>query len=291
MCLVLVLVFLFGLGLFVISNQKQPEFAVVTTNFPAYDFARAIVGEENVKLIVPPGSDLHDFEPTPSDIKAIKKADLLIYNGGESETWLQEIHSLPKNTIRMLDLVEPITLTEHGHAEVDEHIWTDSKNAELILSEIAKTASKIWPQKSTEFQANLAEYTAKITEKDQLIADLVDNSKRKTLVVGDRFPLNYFVKAYHLDYDAAFSSCGHETEPDAKTIAKLIDKVKAQKIPVVLKLELSNGKVAETIAKATGAKVMEFNSYHNISADDFEKGVTYVDLMQKNYEVLQEALK
>ena len=94
-----------------------------------------------------------------------------------------------------------------------------------------------------------------------------------------------------MEYLAAFPGCAEETEADAKTIADLIDQVNNESIPVVFKIELSDGSIAKTIASETNAEVLEFNSMHNISKQDFDSGLTYVDIMKKNQKVLEKALK
>ena len=124
----------------------------------------------------------------------------------------------------------------------------------------------------------------------KIAKDIVKNGKRKEIIFGDRFPLRYFVDEYGLSYYAAFPGCSEQTEASAKTISFLIDKVKDDNIPVVFHIELSNGKIANTIAKETGAKVLEFKIAHNISQKDFDAGVTYVDIMKDNIKVLKEAL-
>ncbi|MDR2501621.1 MAG: metal ABC transporter substrate-binding protein, partial [Oscillospiraceae bacterium] len=118
-----------------------------------------------------------------------------------------------------------------------------------------------------------------------------EGAARKTIVLGDRFPFRYFADAYGLDYFAAFPGCSTETEPSAATVAFLIDKIREERIPVVFHIELSNGKMAETIAEDTGAKVLELHSCHNISRDDFQAGKTYIDIMNANVEALKEALR
>ena len=95
---------------------------------------------------------------------------------------------------------------------------------------------------------------------------------------------------YNLSYYAAFPGCSEQTEASAKTISFLIDKVKNDKIPVVFHIELSNGNIAKTISKETGAKVLEFNAAHNISQSNFDAGVTYASIMKDNIKVLKEAL-
>jgi zinc transport system substrate-binding protein len=120
---------------------------------------------------------------------------------------------------------------------------------------------------------------------------LVDAAARKTIVFGDRFPFRYFADAYGLDYDAAFPGCSTETEASAATVKLLIDKVNAEKIPVVFHIELSNENISNTISEATGAKVLLLHACHNISKADFEAGKTYIDLMTANVDALKEALQ
>ena len=118
----------------------------------------------------------------------------------------------------------------------------------------------------------------------------MEQSENKTLLFGDRFPFLYFVREYGLDYYAAFPGCSSETEPNAATIAFLIDKGREEKIPVVLKEKMSNDNIASAIAEETGSKVCSLYACHNIPAEDFENGETYVSLMNKNLVVLKEAL-
>lgn len=174
--------------------------------------------------------------------------------------------------------------------EIDEHVWTSPKNAKEIVNKILAEISKIDKNEENKLKQNAKEYSDKLDEIDGKIRAMVKVAKRKEIIVGDRFPFRYFVDEYGLKYYAAFPGCSEQTEANAKTISFIVKKVKEDKIPVVLKIELSNGLVAETVAKETGAKVEEFQSAHNISEKDFEAGVTYVDLMKRNLEVLTKAL-
>ena len=134
------------------------------------------------------------------------------------------------------------------------------------------------------------DYVLELNKIDSKIRDIVENSKRKELIFGDRFPFRYFTHEYDLTYYAAFPGCSEASEASSKTISFLIKKVKEDNIPVVLHIELSNNKIAETIAKESNAKVLEFNSAHNISKSDFDAGITYIDIMKNNIDVLKEAL-
>lgn len=283
------------------NKEGEDSISIVCTNFPPYDFARNIAGDNaSVKLLVPPGSDTHSYDPTPKDIIAVSNADIFIYGGGESDEWANEIleaaSSKPGSIIAMTDLVntfsEELKEGMEGEQEegADEHVWTSPKNAQVICVSIADALCKADEKNAQLYRSNLAEYCARLEELDTELRDIVASAKRKTLVFGDRFPFRYLTEEYGIDYYAAFPGCAEMTEPSAKTVSFLIDKVKAEKIPVVLYTEFSNHKICDTIAEATGAKTRMLHSCHNLTKQEFESGEGYIELMQKNTEVIKEAL-
>lgn len=285
------------------KNTEDKKFSIVTTNFSAYDFARAVAGDQaQIKMLLKPGVDMHGYEPSPEDIIDIENCSLFIYTGGESDEWIEGIlentHNI--NTLRMMDVVKPVEeetvegmeSEEEDKAEVeyDEHVWTSLRNAQLIIDAIQNRLSEIYPDERASFAQNSANYKAKLADLDQKFQSIVDNSPRRTLVFGDRFPLRYFVDDYNLEYFAAFPGCSEQNEASSKTISYLVNKIKTEEIPVVLKIELTSDDIAQTIANETGAKVLVFSAAHNISAEDFENGRTYADIMEANLAVLEEAL-
>ena len=140
------------------------------------------------------------------------------------------------------------------------------------------------------YQKNAASYIEKLQDLDAQFTDVVQNAKRKEIIVADRFPFRYFADAYGLTYYAAYPGCSTQTGASAETISFLIDKVKEDHIPVVFHMELSSDKMADTICKETGAKKAQLNAVHNVSKTDFDKGRGYLELMQDNVSVLKEAL-
>ena len=279
-------------GFLLIKNKSSSDDSVViiTTSFPEYDFVRAVTGEAP-KMLLKPGNEIHHFEPTPQDVIDIKSADFIVYGGGESEEWMDDL--LMNNDIddskilSLLDIVEP----DLNGDEEDEHVWTSPVSAIEIVETLRDELSEIWPEKAEDFKKNTDKYIAELQDIDKEFRAVVDSARTKQLVFADRFPFYYFAKEYGLDYVAAFPGCAEQTEASSKTVAELIDKIKADNLGVVLKIELSNGKLADAIANETGVRVMELNSAHNVSQADFDNGVTYVDIMHKNVEVLKEALK
>lgn len=291
------------------KQETQDKLTIVSTNFPGYDFARAITMDNTkvkVKMLLKPGAESHTFEPTPEDIKTIKNSDIFIYVGGDSDEWvddiLSDIDTDKTKIIKLIDLVDAKEeVTTEGmesdekeeseeEAELDEHVWTSPKNAIEIINKLKKEIINIDSDEKSNLESNANNYVNKLNDLDTEFKSIVKTAKRKEIIVGDRFPLRYFADEYGLSYYAAFPGCSEQTEASAKTISFLANKVKEDKIPIVLKIELSSGNIANTIAKETNTKVLEFNSAHNISQSDFDAGTTYVDIMTKNAEVLKEAL-
>lgn len=285
------------------KNAEDKKFSIVTTNFPAYDFARAVASDQaQIKILLKPGVDMHSYEPSPEDIIDIENCSLFIYTGGESDEWVEGILENTRNinTLRMMDAVKPVKEEivegmeseeeDKEEVEYDEHVWTSLRNAQLIIDAIQNKLSEIHPDERASFAQNSANYKTRLADLDQKFQSIVDNSSRRTLIFGDRFPLRYFVDDYNLEYFAAFPGCSEQNEASSKTISYLVNKIKTEEIPVVLKIELTSDSIAQTIADETGAKVLVFSAAHNISAEDFENGRTYADIMKANLAVLEEAL-
>jgi ABC-type metal ion transport system, periplasmic component/surface adhesin len=293
------------------GDNSEEKLKVVTTIFPQYDFARAVGGEKiDLKMLLHPGTESHSYEPTPQDIITIQECDIFIYVGGESENWvvgiLNSMDTSNMKIISLMDIVETLDEEivegmqedyeheeEHSHedSEYDEHVWTSPVNAIIIIEEISKSFIKM-DVENTEFYKNNADnYIMLIDEINTEFKEIVKHGNRNNLIFADRFPFRYFVETYGLEYSAAFPGCSVGTEVNAATIAFLINKVKTEQIPVVITIEFSNEKIADVIAEETGVKKVSFHSAHNVSKDDFEAGITYVDIMQNNIEALGEALK
>lgn len=286
------------------TDGGDDRLTVVTTIFPQYDFVRQIAGDAvNLTMLLPPGGESHSYEPTPRDMASVADCDLFIEVGGPSEAWAadlrQSIDTDGMRVIALLDLVEVIGLEDEAHDhddgethddELDEHVWTSPKNAAVLVSAIADALIELNPVNADLYRANADAYLAELSALDAEFTEIVAGGVRKTVVFGDRFPFRYLADAYGLDYAAAFPGCSAESEPAPATVATLIEQVKAEAIPVVFTIEFSRGEVADAICEETGAKKLTMHSCHNLSVEDFNAGVTYLDLMRQNAEALREAL-
>ena len=295
------------------QRAEDGRLQVVCSVFPYYDFARQIGGDDvDVTLLVAAGKETHSFEPTPLDVITLSQADVFLYNGGESEAWVDDILSAAGENIAVtLPLMPQVSALaeewaegmegahdEHDHEthdsddiEYDEHVWTSPVLAKALCQAICDALCQADPAHREGYQARLTDYLAQLDGLDAAFREVVEAGHRRLLVFGDRFPLLYFCKEYGLDYRAAFHGCASDTEPSLATLKYLIDKVEDEEIPVVYTIELSSRKVADAIAETTGAKVLTFHSCQTVSRTEFDGGATYLSLMEQNVEALREGLQ
>ena len=306
------------------TAAENDKINIVVTTFPCYDFVRAATKDvENIqiKMLIKPGAEIHSYDPTPQDLIAIQKTDLFVYNGGESDEWVFEmLESMGENTPKSLRLIESVALLEEEHfeedhfheheedghqheghsakeREADEHVWTSPENARKMVDFVAKALEeleideKFSSEDKAKIKKNVEEYKAQITEVEEKIKQVLESKSEKFIVMGDRFPLQYFAKYYGIEYLAAFSGCSTAVEASTQTISKLIKTVEEKSLPAVFYIELSNHKIADTVAEAAKVATYQLNSVQNISKEDFDNGETWVSLMEKNALALDKGIR
>jgi len=288
------------------ARNANGKINVTATIFPPYDFVRQIAGDRvNLSMLLPPGAESHSFEPSPRDIITIQNSDIFIYGGGDSDNWIDRIlQSMDTGNMRILAMMDAVEVVEEEIVEgmeeeqeneeegiaYDEHVWTSPRNAILIVRAIAELLCETDTGNAELYRQNAAAYIAELERLDTAFENAAAGALRDTFVFADRFPFRYLADAYGLSYFAAFPGCSTETEPSAATVAFLINKIRAEKIPVVFHIELSNERMADTISGETGAKKLLLHSCHNITKREFDSGLGYLEIMRRNVENLREAL-
>ena len=291
-------------------SQTEPDskkLNVVCTIFPKYDFCREIAGDKiDLTLLLDSKTDLHSFEPTSEDILKISKCDLFINIGGESDDWAQDvIKSAQNDSLTVLSLMDTVETheeealegqqaeedeeKEHEH-EQDEHIWTSLKNANLMAQAITDKLCVLDKDNAEAYKANCEAYTKKLSDLEKQYADTISGAKTKTLLFADRFPFRYLAEDYGLTCYAAFSGCSAQTEASFETMAFLVNKVKEENLNYILMIDGSDGSVAESVSRQSGAAIKTLNSCQSVPPEDIENGVSYLSIMLDNLAVLREVL-
>ncbi len=293
------------------TDEIGDGLSIVCTTFPQYDYLKTILGsDESLTLLLDDGADLHSYEPTAQDIIKIGGADLFVYVGGNSDSWVEGAVKSANNpnlkTVALMDLVntyeeEYVAGMEHehrGHNEAhggdhsgeDEHIWLSIKNAATITEKLCEAVCEIDKANAEKYKANAQTYIAKLDTLDKEYQSVVESAKRNHLLFADRFPFRYLVEDYGLSYFAAFAGCSSESEASFDTVAFLIDKTNELSLPVVLTIDNSEGSLAETVCAESNAKTLSLNSCQSISMKDINSGANYLEIMKSNLEIIREAL-
>jgi len=310
------------------GNGEEKELKIVTTIFPEYDWIREVLGEEishaELTMLLDSGVDLHSYQPTAQDIMKISTCDMFVYVGGESDGWVDDALKEAVNPdMKVINLLETLgdkakeeevvegmeadhdheheegeehegEEDEHEHeAEYDEHIWLSLRNAEELVNVIAENLGEIDSANADTYMANAEAYNEKLAALDKEYQDAADKAQVKTLLFGDRFPFRYLTDDYGLDYYAAFVGCSAETEASFETITFLSQKTDELALPCVMTIEGTDHRIAETVVGNTAAKdqkILVMDSMQSVTAKDVEAGTTYLGIMEKNLEVLREAL-
>lgn len=304
----------------------ERELSIVTTIFPEYDWVMEILGENapnvQVTMLLDNGVDLHSYQPNVKDMVTLSTCDLFLYVGGESDSWVDDALAGATNknmiVINLLEVLgenakEELLVEgmEHSHeeeehheeahaeedheheAELDEHVWLSLRNASLFCQAIRDALITLDPENEELYRANTEDYLEELSRLDDAFAAAVAEGSQDTLLFGDRFPFRYLTDDYGLQYYAAFSGCSAETEASFETVIFLANKLDELGLHTVMTLEGSDGKLAQTIigtAKAD-ADILCLDSMQSTTKKDVQEGAKYLAIMEKNLDVLAQALR
>lgn len=293
------------------NNTNSDKLKIVCTNFPQYDWVKEITHDSDnvsVTLLDDNGTDYHSYQPGTDDIVTILSCDVFIYVGGESDKWVEETLKNSDNIeniriIRLADIInnelldEPeVQESEHEHENeesFDEHVWLSVKNAAAFCNSITNVLSESDNSNADIYKKNAEEYILKLNSMDNNFEEKLSNAKRKSVLFADRFPFIYLIEDYNINYDAAFPGCSSETDASFETIVSLAEKVDSKKLPYVLTIENSDCNIADAIISNTkykNQKILTLDSMQIVNHEDIENGKTYLSVMEKNLDVLMEAL-
>lgn len=320
----LLLVLILGVGMLGGCRMKKKEgYTVVCSIYPIYDWMQTLLaGVDEVQpiLLADKGVDMHSYQANADDIINIRESNLMVMVGGESENWVQDVldcgsFGQKQTVVSLLELlgdrakVEEIVEGmedehegenpfdelfgdhEHEEEEYDEHVWLSLRNAYFCVEELAEILISELPDHKDAILANKTAYQEKIAALDERYKAMRTEAAYDTIIVGDRFPFRYLADDYRLNYYAAFAGCSAESEASFDTVIFLAEKMDELNVKCLLVIESSDRKLAETIlsnTKSKDGKILELDSLQSTIPGD---GVSYLGVMEKNLEVLSEALR
>lgn len=303
------------------SNQGQEQrqagvvkkLQVYTTIFPVYDFTVNIGGEKvEVKKLVPPGVEPHEWEPSPRDVVGLGSSDIFIYNGVGMEPWVEKfLNSVNKPELLVVDASKEVELLaqlgghSHGHSHShshshnassggkvveskDPHIWLDPLNAKIMVDNIKDALSKADPANNIYYETNANRYKEELDLLHQEYLAALENAPNKVFVTShDAF--GYLAHRYNLK-QISIRGVSPEVEPTPGKVAEIIKIVRNNKISYIFFETLVSPKVSEVIAKETGAEILPLNPLDGLSQNEIDAGKNYLSVMRDNLANLKIAL-
>jgi zinc transport system substrate-binding protein len=274
---------------------------VVTTMFTLYDWTRAIGGDYvDARMLMPPGTEAHTYAPRPSDVATIRQADLFVFLHPAMEPWAKDVLAgAIRPGLRILELAQNIELLQsdesdghdHDHAhEVDPHVWLDPLRAVEMVRELGKVLGELAPEHQAELATNTEAYCARLHALDARIRESLASCRRRTVIFAGHNAFRYFAERYGLLFVSPYPRFSPDAAPSPAALTALVRATRETGSPVIFHEELISPRVAETVARETGAQLEMLHAVHNLSADDLRNGATYMSLMEENLQKLRKAL-
>ncbi len=289
------------------ENAQNGKLRVVTTLFPQYDFASTVGGERaQVTKLLPWGAESHTYDPSVGDIAKIADADIFVYTGKNMESWAANIlDGTDNDSMLIVDLSENLTLLETGaehnnesstenegeHVhDYDSHIWTNPENALVMVDNILAAFCEKDSENAQYYKSNADTLKKEISALSASLENLSESYDGRTLWFGGRFAFLYMFEEYGFNYKSPYIGCGEHSEPGIKTVTEIISQMKKDGVRYIFFEEMSDAKIAKSIAAETGAELLLLHSCHNLSKDEAKAGMTYISLMQQNIQNLKKAI-
>jgi ABC-type Zn uptake system ZnuABC Zn-binding protein ZnuA len=279
---------------------------VVATHSILGDFVREVAGQAvELTVLVGPDGDVHNYEPAPGDSRALAEADVLIENGLEFETWLDELYTAAgakATRIAASDGIEPLAAEEHdeeegqaeeAHGEFDPHIWQSVPNAMQMVRNIRAGLAAADPAQASLYQANADAYLLQLQDlHDYVLAQAGTLPPDRRKLVTNHDALGYLAHEYGFTIvgDALGSVNAEAVEPSAAQIAALADAIRAEGIPAIFAENVEGSQVIEQVAREAGVRVAPL-LYTDALGPAGSEGESYLKMMRYNIDTIVSALK
>jgi zinc transport system substrate-binding protein len=189
----------------------------------------------------------------------------------------------------------------HGHGDIhadahekaepiDPHIWLDLGNAQKMVDNILAGFIKKDPEGKAVYEKNAAAYKAKLQQLDEKFKQGLAECRTRLFIHGGHYAFNYLARRYNLTYVSAYGFSPN-AEPSPRHITDIVKQMKRSGTNYVFYEELLQPRIAETIARETGATLLRLNVAHNVTKEEMEKGATFISLLEGDLANLKTGLQ
>jgi manganese/iron transport system substrate-binding protein len=252
-----------GCGQWATPGPGSGNVRVVATTTILADLVRQVGGERvEVASLVPPGGEVHTFDPSPSDARRLAEADLIVINGLGLDDWAEGLAEGADATAPLVHLAESVEGVEliaggdEGHGGFNPHLWLDVELAQRYVASIADALAEVDPDGAAAYADGAGAYDRRLHELDGWIREqlgAVPEERRRVVSFHDAFP--YYARAYGLGIEGTIVDAPGQ-DPSAGALADLIRNIRASGVSVILAEAQFSPELAATIAAETGATVV-----------------------------------
>ena len=274
------------------SAQADDQLAVTVTFDAIKEFAEAVGGDQvAVSVIIPTGTEPHDFEPKAQDLVGLSSADVFIYNGLGMETWVDDAVSAANNEkLVVVDAstgADAIVNTDEGeiaeHGQYDPHLWLSIKGAETEITNIKDAFVAADPDNKDYYETNCADYIAQLETLFNEYSAKFATVEKKSFVTGHA-AFGYLCRDFGLTQNSV-EDVFAEGEPSAQQLAELVEYCKQNGVTTIFAEEMASPEISQTLANEVGASVKTI--YTMESAED---DLSYLERMADNLSEIYESL-
>ena len=237
-------------------SKEKPE--VLTTFTVLADLAQNVAGNRlNVRSIVKPGSEIHGYQPTPSDIEQASSADLIVENGLGLELWARKFTANAGDipTLTLSEGMEPLLIDEDAYAgKPNPHAWMSPQRTMIYVDQLEQAFSKLDPAGAEQFKANAVAYKSSLQVLDQELRSALETipAERRVLVSCEG-AFTYLASDYGLE-EAYLWPVNAESQVTPRRMARLIQTVRDRKIPAVFCESTVSDRAQKQVAAESGAR-------------------------------------
>lgn len=269
------------------KKQDNGKLFVTASFYPIAEFTNAVGGDNvDVYTLVPDGVEPHDWEPSPRDFTRLGRSKLFFYNG-MVESWAEKaITTLSDTNIKGVELGKGLYNINGNN---DPHIWISPQKAIIETNRIVDALSQNDPKNADAYKKRGEEYCQKLKKLDADLKAIVKQSPKKKFVTSHA-AFGHLAKDYGLE-QLAIAGISPEAEPTPADMKKLVELVKKENVKFVFMETLTSPKLAQLIAKETGAEVLVLDPIEGLDEEGRKEKLTYIKLMEANIKNLAKALK
>jgi len=287
------------------QKAAADRLTVVASVFPLYEFAREVAGSAaDVRILLPAGVDPHSWEPRPSDIANLSRADIFLYTSSRMEPWADTIaNALREQDVLIVTVSDRLGLFKTGGGQgpgktfsssthdsgADPHFWLDLSLSVRAVELIGDIFTNSDPANGTRYRSNAGHYTRMIRELDTAYLEGLKDCSSRRLITGGHAAFGHLARRYGLEQISVYGVTA-DTEPSPRHLARIVKVVRENNVRAVFSEELMNPKMAEVLSQETGARVLVLNAAGNLTATRWREGATFLGIMKGNLETLREGL-